>query len=214
VDHVGAAIVLAQPVVDRPRIEEDEIAPASRLGGLEQHIGWKIQNEKRNAAIGELQDDVGRVGSVLDAHLLKQKMLVEKFARRVVIVEREARTGNAVIVGWIIEERDLRLFLGASHISDLDGERLRPRERCGQEENQRCRHDCPDQSPARRLRLRHFMQRVLFERVARIELKRNPGTAVPHSQRGPAFLSSQCGLPSLPLETIEYICSYYRKNPT
>jgi hypothetical protein len=89
-------------------------------------------------------------------------MLVEKFARRVVIVEREARTGNAVIVRRIIEERDGCLFLGAAHISDLDGERLRPRERCGQEKNQRRGHDCPDQSPARRLRLRHFMQHILF----------------------------------------------------
>src|SRR5262249_1120954 len=38
-DGVGTAVFLPQPVVDRPGIKEDEAAPASSLGGLEQHIG-------------------------------------------------------------------------------------------------------------------------------------------------------------------------------
>ncbi len=37
-DHVGSAVLLAQPVVVRADIEEKEAALASGVGGLEQHL--------------------------------------------------------------------------------------------------------------------------------------------------------------------------------
>src|SRR6266849_7600579 len=107
-----------------------------------------------------------RIGSIPDPHLLKQKMLVEKFAGRIVIFERKARAGDAVIIGRIVEERDRCLLLGAAHISDLYGERLRRCKRCGQEQNQSAGNDCPDQGSTPGLRSRISVSIAFLERAA------------------------------------------------
>jgi hypothetical protein len=46
VDHVGSAVFLAKAVVDRPHVEEHEIARSIGVGYFEQRIGGKIDDEK------------------------------------------------------------------------------------------------------------------------------------------------------------------------
>src|SRR5262249_31438817 len=79
-------------------------------------------------------------------HLLKVEMLVEKFARRIVVDERQTRPGDAVVARRIIDDRDRHCLLGgAAYISDLYGEGLRPGERRRQEPDERPGYDCHDQ---------------------------------------------------------------------
>ena len=77
--------------------------------------------------VGELRDDGGRIVAVLDPRFFQRETLVEEFSRRVVVVQREAHAGDAVIVRRKVDQRNGGLFLGAAEIADLDGERFRGR---------------------------------------------------------------------------------------
>jgi len=92
-DHIGAAIFLTQPIIDRPGIEEQKVALPSDLSHFEQHIGGKVDNEKRDALIGELHNDIGWIGSGFDPCLLQREMLIEKLAGRIVIFKRQTHAG-------------------------------------------------------------------------------------------------------------------------
>jgi hypothetical protein len=60
--------------------------------------------------------------------------LVEEFAGRVVVVDRELCAGDPVVLGRYVDERDARLRLAAAQIADLDLERI-GRGRCPREQD-------------------------------------------------------------------------------
>jgi hypothetical protein len=136
VDHVGPAVFLAQAIVDRPGVEEHEAARPPGVGHLEQRIGAKIGDEKRDATIGELRDDRNGIVAFLDPHLFQREMLVEKFPCRIVVFQCEAHARDAVILRRKVDQRNGCLFLGAAEIADLDGERLPHRKRRYQGQDQ------------------------------------------------------------------------------
>ena len=71
-DHIGAAVFLAQPIVDRSGVEQHDSAVAHGIGGLQQRIRRKIGNDEADVATasspllpsGEETRDVmaGRIG--------------------------------------------------------------------------------------------------------------------------------------------------------
>ncbi len=54
-NHIGAAIVLAQPVVGRAGVEQQRVARRQRVGGAQQIVGGKIGDDEAGALV-----DAGR----------------------------------------------------------------------------------------------------------------------------------------------------------
>ena len=70
-DHIGAAILLAQPVVDRPGVQQQGSAIAQRVGGLQQRVGGKIGNDEAVAA-GERRRRLGDILALLEPDLFQR----------------------------------------------------------------------------------------------------------------------------------------------
>ena len=126
-DHVGAAILLAQSVVERARIEEEK--GALRICRLEQRIGRQIGDDNRDAAPGQRRDRGRGIVALLKSHLLKQEFLVQEFPGCIVVLDRQLRAREAVIGGRHVEQRDGGLAFGNAQIADLDLNRLGERDR-------------------------------------------------------------------------------------
>ena len=126
-DHIGAAVLFAQAVVCRARIEKEKIV--RRVGCLEQRVGRQIGDDDRYAPTGQRRHCGGRILGLLEPNLLKQELLVEEFAGRVVVLNREPRAGEAVILGGHVEQRDRGLAFRHTQVGDLDLERTRKRGR-------------------------------------------------------------------------------------
>ena len=121
-DHVGAAILLAQPVVVRAGIEEKQAALASGVGGLEQHLRGKVGDDQRDAAIGKLRHRRCGIVAAFEACRLNRERLVEELAGGVVILDRELRAGDAVVGRGLLERERSSPFFRAAKVSDLDVE--------------------------------------------------------------------------------------------
>src|SRR5262249_37223015 len=93
-DHIGAAILLAQPIVDRSRIEENGSAIAQCVGSFQQRIRGKIGDDEAVAA-SELRRRLAGVVTFLEPELLQKEALIEESAGCVVVLDREACAGNA-----------------------------------------------------------------------------------------------------------------------
>ena len=99
-DHIGAAILLAQPVVDRAGIEQHGPAIAQRIGRLQQRVGRQIGDDEA-IAVGEGGCGLGDILAILEPNLLQGEALIEELAGGVVVLDREARAGDAVILGRV-----------------------------------------------------------------------------------------------------------------
>ena len=140
-DHIGAAILLAQPVVDRAGIEQHGSAIAERVGGLQQRVRGKIGDDEAVMA-GERRCRLGDVVIVLEADLLQREMLIEKLAGGIVVLDRKPRAGDAVILGGLFDQGQFRFDAGVAEIADADLDRL-GRERVGCHDAQADRADQP-----------------------------------------------------------------------
>jgi len=56
----------------------------------------------------------------LEPHFSQREMLVEKLAGGVVVLDREERTGHAIIVGRLRNQRQHRFDAGMAKIADAD----------------------------------------------------------------------------------------------
>ena len=119
-DHVGPAVLLAQPVVARADVEEKQAALACGVGGLEQHLRGKVGDDQRDAAIGKLRHRSCGVVPAFEARRLDRERLVEELTGCIVILDRELRTGDAVVGRGLLDERDRLRSLRAAKVSDLD----------------------------------------------------------------------------------------------
>src|SRR4051794_11002874 len=133
-NDVAAAVFLAQSVVDRAYIEEQQALRTRRIGGLEQRGRWKISENKRNPARSQRRRRGRRIVFVIELHVLEREALVQELAGRVVVVDRELCAGNPVVLGRYVEERNARLRLWAAEIADLDVDRI-GRGRCPREQD-------------------------------------------------------------------------------
>ena len=118
-DHVGAAILLAQPVVDRAGIQQQRSAIAKRVGGLQQIVRRKVGNDEAGAR-GKRCCGLRDVFIVPEPDFLQREVLIEEFARGVVVLDGKARAGKAVVLGRQFDERQFRLDAGAAEIADAD----------------------------------------------------------------------------------------------
>jgi hypothetical protein len=140
-DHIGAAILFAQPVVDRSGVQQHGFAIAERVGGLQQPICWEIGNDKTVAA-GERHRCLDDVLALLEPDLFEGEALIEELAGGVVVVDRETRTGNAVILRGLLDQGQFRFDAGVAEIADADLDRV-GRERVGSHDAQADRTDQP-----------------------------------------------------------------------
>jgi hypothetical protein len=120
VNDIGPTVLLAQLVVDRSHIEEDENARAAGVGGLEQGFGGKIGDYQRHAALRQRKCRGGGIVGFVEPHILQCKPLVQEPAGRVVVVDRELCARNPVVLGRDLDEREAGLRFRAPQIADLD----------------------------------------------------------------------------------------------
>ena len=122
-NDVGAAVLLAQSIVDRADIEENKSRdrPASAaLSSASAGRSASTSDTPRSPARARRQ----RHRPCRRAALLQREALVEEPAGRVVVVDRELRAGDPVVVGRDVGQRETGLRLRAAQISDLDLDRI------------------------------------------------------------------------------------------
>jgi hypothetical protein len=120
VEHVGAAILLAQSVVERARIEYDYAALTHRIGDLELRIGRQVGDDQRDAALDHRRGGRHRVVLLADAHVLQRETLVQEPAGGVVVVDRHLGARQPVVLGRRLEQRNGDPRLDVAQIADLD----------------------------------------------------------------------------------------------
>jgi hypothetical protein len=120
VNHIGPAILLAQAIVGCSRVEQHHSAIADCVGGLDQSLSGQIGDDKGDVLIGQCSHCFYRIVGLLESHLMKREMLIEEFARRVVVVDRKARTGDAVVCRRLFDQRKRRLDGGPAEKADAD----------------------------------------------------------------------------------------------
>jgi hypothetical protein len=142
-DHVGPAILLAQSVVDGACVEHHGSAIAYRIGGLQECIRGKIGDDEANVAVGQRNGRFGRVVTILEPNLFQGEALIEELAGGIVVLDRKPGTGDAIVLGRLLDKRQCRLDSGAVEIADADLDRI-GRARGGR---QRAETDYADKQP-------------------------------------------------------------------
>ena len=140
-DHIGAAILLAEPVVGRAGVQQHGSAITQRVGNFQQRIRRKVGDDEAIAA-GEVRCRLGGVLTVLEPDFLQGETLIEELSGRVVVLDREARAGNAVVLRGLFDQGQFRFDAGLTEIADTDLERV-GRDGMGRHEAQADRADQP-----------------------------------------------------------------------
>src|SRR5947199_361937 len=84
----SAAVLLAQPVVDRSDVQQHGPAIAECVGGRQQRVRGKSGNDKA-VAPGERRCRPGDILAPPEPDLFQGEMLIEELARGVVVLDRE-----------------------------------------------------------------------------------------------------------------------------
>src|SRR5260370_25313743 len=103
-NHIGAAVLLPQSIVDRADIEEQTLTRSFCAGGLEEGIRRQVGDHQRDAALRQRD---GRGHSVVASPAsegLHRELLIQESPLRVVGVDREPRTSYPIIVGWRLDQ--------------------------------------------------------------------------------------------------------------
>ena len=120
VDHVCAAILFAQSVVDSTGIEQYDSARPAGIRRLEKRVGRKIGDDEGNAAIRQGERYGCRVVPFCELHLLQRKALFEKPARRIVIFNSKLSAGHAVVLRRHFNQGDRCFWFRTPQIPDFD----------------------------------------------------------------------------------------------
>ena len=96
---------------------------AERVGSLQQRLGRKIGDDEAIAA-GEGRCRLGDILAILEPDFLQQEALIEELAGGVVVLDRETRTGDAVILRGLFDEGQFRFDAGLAEIADADLDRV------------------------------------------------------------------------------------------
>ena len=103
-DHVGAAILLAQPVVDGAGVQQQRPAIAERIGCLQQIVRRKVGNDEA-VARGKRRCGFCDVVILLEPDFFQREALVEEFPGGVVVLDSQAGAGHSVVLGRQFDER-------------------------------------------------------------------------------------------------------------
>ena len=97
VQHIGAAFPGAQLVVGRSGIEERDTLRRRQVGDRQQRARRQVGRHQADAVAGELAEARRDTATLGHDHLLEREMLVGEAAGGVVVLDREARAGDAFI---------------------------------------------------------------------------------------------------------------------
>ena len=103
-NDVGAAVLLAQSIVERADIEEQKLACGTCVGSLEQRVRRQIDDHQRYAAFRQRHRRSHGIGASLESDIFQRELLIKEPPRRVVVVDREPRTRHPIIGGWHLDQ--------------------------------------------------------------------------------------------------------------
>ena len=95
--EIRAAILLAQPVVTRAGIENQRALVFQRIGERNRRLRAQVRNDERDAAFDMLFDLRNQFSDITVLNDLECEFLLEEPTGRIVVVDGEPRTGNAVV---------------------------------------------------------------------------------------------------------------------
>ena len=118
-----------------------------RIGSLEQRVRRQIGDHQRDTALRQCRGRGRGIVLVIELHILQREPLVEEFSGRVVVVDRELRAGQPVVLGRYVDQRQACLRLRPAQIADLDldgvGRGRGPREQDGPGQQKADRSSAP-----------------------------------------------------------------------
>jgi hypothetical protein len=115
-------------------------AIAQRVGRLQQRIRRQIGNDEA-VVLAQRRGRLGDIVAILEPDFLQRKVLVEEFSGRIVVLDRQPRAGDAVVLRGLLDQGQFRFDAGAAEIADADLDRFcRERLACDHAQT-----DCGDQ---------------------------------------------------------------------
>ena len=105
-DDVGAAILLAQAVVGRSGVEDERALVLGGVGDLEQRVGRQIGDQVAHALVEKRPRRGDRIVVRSELDVLDRKRLIEELAGRVVVGHRHLGSGDEIVGGRDIDDRD------------------------------------------------------------------------------------------------------------
>jgi hypothetical protein len=103
-NHIGAAVLLPQSIVDRANIEEQELARGGCVDGLEERLRRQIGDHRRDAALRQCNGRSRSIGASRELGILQREPLIQERPCRVVVVDREPRARHPIIDGWRLDQ--------------------------------------------------------------------------------------------------------------
>ena len=109
VNDIGATIFFPKKILGRAGIENKDPLVLRGIGEREKRGRRKIGKNKRDAMRDKAVQRGDRIIARIETDVLDRKALAYKPARCVVVLDGEFRTGNAIVGGWNIEDRESSL---------------------------------------------------------------------------------------------------------
>jgi hypothetical protein len=121
VDDIGAAVLLAQRILERAGVEHQHVLAPGGIGKLEEIGGRHIGHDEMGTARSQPIDRRRGVLAGFQRHILQKKALVEEAAGGVVVVDGNLDPGEAEIGRGLVEHREGdAALLGGMNIGDAD----------------------------------------------------------------------------------------------
>ena len=120
VQHLRAAVFLAQAVVGRAVVDEQRLFALQRVGHLEKRFGRRIDDDEVRTGVDLLHHVLDQLGRIGFFDRLELELLVHEAAGGVVVGDRQLGAGNAEILRRQIEQRE-RQRLVAQLAREHDG---------------------------------------------------------------------------------------------
>ncbi len=103
---IGAAIFLPQRILRRVCVENEDPLAFGRVGEREKRGRWEIGENKRDAPRNKPVQRGGRVVVRSQGDVLDRKGLTEEMSGCIIVFNGKLGTGDAIVGGWNIENRE------------------------------------------------------------------------------------------------------------
>ena len=120
VKYVSAAILFAQAIVGRARIEKERVRCFPRIRRGKQLRRRQIGNDEMDAVACELAHRFCGIFAVRELHVLQREFLVGKFAGRLVVLKTKLGAGEKIVVRRNVEDRDRLFRMRRPQYADID----------------------------------------------------------------------------------------------
>ena len=124
-NHIGAAVLLAQTIVGRAGIEDEYARGARAVGDGENFRSGEVDDEKPYAVLEHAIQRPKRILAGRELRVDNGEGLVEKAPGGVIVVHRHARAGDKVVRGRDIKDRDRVARMRLANDADFDHEGVR-----------------------------------------------------------------------------------------